>query len=189
MQTLEQNKKSVTEFRIKLKINAVAYKGGKCEKCGYNKNYTALDFHHINPSKKDFNIASGSIKSWEKVKQELDKCQLLCANCHREVHQPNNILTDELISNSLFKEKNNEPYNCKSCNEKLKFKNKNQLCFSCFHKTRKKINWPSKEELLKELETKSFSQLGRELNVSDNAIRKRLRNMADSLGIEPRSCG
>ena len=68
------------------KEKAVAYKGGKCEICGYNKCMAAFDFHHINPEEKDFTIAGGKYLKWELMKPELDKCRLLCANCHREVH-------------------------------------------------------------------------------------------------------
>ncbi len=78
---------SVQKRRDKLKIMAVDYKGGKCEKCGYNKCIQALDFHHVNPSEKDFGIGhNGYTRSWEKCKKELDKCIILCANCHREIH-------------------------------------------------------------------------------------------------------
>lgn len=69
----------------KLKIQAVEYKGGKCEKCGYNNYIGALQFHHINPKEKDFNI-SRTNKSFDNIKTELDKCMLLCANCHAEEH-------------------------------------------------------------------------------------------------------
>ena len=66
---------------------AVAYKGGKCNRCGYNRCIEALEFHHENPSQKDFNISSkGYTRSWERVQKELDKCVMLCANCHRELH-------------------------------------------------------------------------------------------------------
>jgi DNA-binding transcriptional ArsR family regulator len=70
-----------------LKQQAVDYKGGCCEKCGYSKYNGALEFHHLDPSKKDFNI--GALKNYtfsSKIKEELDKCILVCANCHREIH-------------------------------------------------------------------------------------------------------
>ena len=74
--------------REKVKFLAVAYKGGKCQCCGYKKFIGALEFHHINPSEKDFGIsAKGFTRSWEKTKEELDKCVLVCANCHREIHE------------------------------------------------------------------------------------------------------
>lgn len=68
-----------------IKEKAVDYKGGKCQNCGYNKCINALDFHHIDPREKDFTI-SGNAGKWEKIKNELDKCVLLCKNCHSEVH-------------------------------------------------------------------------------------------------------
>ena len=74
------------ERQRNLKKLMVEYKGGKCEKCGYNKCIWAFDFHHINSEDKDFNISNISTLSWEKVKKELDKCIMLCANCHRELH-------------------------------------------------------------------------------------------------------
>ena len=77
----------VSERRRKLKDMAIKYKGGKCEKCGYNKCNGALDFHHLNPLEKDFSISStGTTKSFERITKELDKCILVCANCHREIH-------------------------------------------------------------------------------------------------------
>lgn len=75
----------MTERVKKLKYKAIEYKGGKCCKCGYNKCNRSLDFHHINPSEKDFEIASGS-RNFEKIRAELDKCVLICKNCHGELH-------------------------------------------------------------------------------------------------------
>lgn len=68
------------------KQQAVIYKGGKCQICGYNKHFCALDFHHQDPSEKEANIADLTYSDWEFVKEELDKCILVCANCHRELH-------------------------------------------------------------------------------------------------------
>lgn len=71
----------------KIKQECVDYKGGCCQVCGYNKSISALDFHHLNPEEKDFTIArkKKSIND-EKMRAELDKCALLCSNCHREEH-------------------------------------------------------------------------------------------------------
>ena len=71
----------------KVRQMAVEYKGGKCIKCGYSKCQRALSFHHVNPKEKDFDLSSkGLTRSWERIKKEIDKCVLLCANCHMEVH-------------------------------------------------------------------------------------------------------
>jgi hypothetical protein len=69
-----------------LKAKAVQYKGGKCETCGYDKHQAALTFHHIDPSKKEFTISGKSTVGFNTIKKELDKCQLLCRNCHAIVH-------------------------------------------------------------------------------------------------------
>lgn len=79
---------SVIEWRKRTKIKLVEYKGGKCEFCGYNKSINALQFHHIDSNEKDFTI-SGKSLSFERLKNEVDKCLLLCANCHHEVHEKN----------------------------------------------------------------------------------------------------
>lgn len=66
---------------------ALDYKGNKCKYCNYDKCIEALEFHHIDPNEKDFSISDRDIKlDWEEIKKELDKCVLVCSNCHREIH-------------------------------------------------------------------------------------------------------
>lgn len=72
--------------QVKMKSKAIEYKGGKCEQCGYDKNKDVLEFHHKNPQEKEFSISAKFNRSWESIKEELDKCVMLCANCHREIH-------------------------------------------------------------------------------------------------------
>lgn len=70
----------------------VEYKGNKCNKCGYNKCLAALTFHHLDKNEKDFDIGSICVRIDslnnlnESLIKELDKCELLCTNCHRELH-------------------------------------------------------------------------------------------------------
>jgi hypothetical protein len=69
------------------KSKCIEYKGGSCQECGYNKCDSALEFHHLNPKEKDFTISHIKLTNFgDKVKKELDKCILVCANCHREIH-------------------------------------------------------------------------------------------------------
>lgn len=68
------------------KERAIEYKGGKCEKCGYDKCHAALEFHHLDPNEKDFAISKSRFTVFDNIKKELDKCILVCANCHREIH-------------------------------------------------------------------------------------------------------
>jgi hypothetical protein len=79
--------KAVQKRREKLRLMAVSYKGGCRQICSYDRCFEALEFHHLDPTQKDFGISKkGYTRSWEKVKNEIDKCLLLCANCHREFH-------------------------------------------------------------------------------------------------------
>lgn len=79
---------AVTRRRQKIKLMSIEYKGGKCNLCKYKKCVSALDFHHKDPRKKDFGIsAKGNCHSWKRIKEELDKCILVCKNCHQEIHE------------------------------------------------------------------------------------------------------
>lgn len=59
-----------------------------CQKCGYNKSAAALDFHHLDPNEKDTTIARMTSNRYQldTVYEEIKKCVVLCANCHREFH-------------------------------------------------------------------------------------------------------
>jgi len=60
---------------------------GKCQSCGYSRCEGALDFHHKDERQKSFGISTkGYTRSWKAVRDEVSKCYLLCANCHRETH-------------------------------------------------------------------------------------------------------
>ena len=88
---------TITSIRRAIKIQLVKYKGGKCEKCGYNKCMNALQFHHQNQKEKDFNISNYACSKYldlDKLYEEVDKCILLCANCHAEEHEKNGYFQD-----------------------------------------------------------------------------------------------
>jgi transposase len=75
------------ERQQNVKKQMIDYKGGKCELCQYSNYQGALEFHHLDPNEKDFNLSNlKSYKFDDVIKKELDKCVLVCANCHREIH-------------------------------------------------------------------------------------------------------
>lgn len=80
------NNKITYQKQLDRKAECVNYKGGKCIVCGYNKYIGSLDFHHLDPTKKEFNISSLRSYNFNSLKKELDKCVLLCKNCHSETH-------------------------------------------------------------------------------------------------------
>ena len=78
-----------TERHRDFKKKCVEHKGGKCICCGFDSFMSALEFHHLDPEQKDFNmmrVRSTNFNKNPQVKKELDKCVLLCSNCHRGVH-------------------------------------------------------------------------------------------------------
>jgi 5-methylcytosine-specific restriction endonuclease McrA len=78
----------VKRWRNNSKQKVVDMMGGCCQICGYKKTTDALELHHVDPSKKEMSFGKwrANPKSLETIKEELKKCILLCANCHREVH-------------------------------------------------------------------------------------------------------
>jgi hypothetical protein len=72
------------------KLRLIHLKGAKCQRCGYQRNYAALEFHHPDPHKKEFQLDTRALsnRKWVSVLHEAGKCMLLCANCHAEEHHP-----------------------------------------------------------------------------------------------------
>lgn len=137
--------------RYQGKKKCAEYKGGQCEKCGYKKYIQALEFHHINSLEKEFQIGNNYHRSWEEICVELDKCLLLCANCHREEHLRLNENYDKYINftSQIYKpvKKQHIP--------------KPRLT---------KI--PDKDTLIKLIWEKPSTQIAKEYEVSDTAICK-----------------
>jgi hypothetical protein len=76
----------VATYRRRVKEAMVAEAGGACAVCGYDEYVGALQFHHVDPSQKRFNIARGGLtRGLDEVREEARKCVLLCGNCHAEV--------------------------------------------------------------------------------------------------------
>ena len=74
--------------RKERKGKLIAMLGGKCIRCGYSKCTRSLCFHHILSEKKSFTLSShGLLHEWEAVLEEAKKCDLLCSNCHGELHE------------------------------------------------------------------------------------------------------
>lgn len=187
---------SVDKRRKQLRHEIVLYKGGKCEICGYNKCESALEFHHLNPDEKDFQL-SGNTRSLEKMKKEVDKCILVCANCHREIHDK---INQKKRDDSNKKYEINFKYqnlNCKqsqlNIEEIQKYIDKgltqkeialkNNLSISTIKRFLKKHNIVMKEKRVYDIQDmidlmkkyKNYTKVGKELGISDNAVKKRFK--------------
>lgn len=175
------NNQSVSNRRRSLKLNLIEFLGGSCVRCGWSEHPAGLVAHHVNPSKKLFGIGSGLTKSWGSVKEEAKKCILLCQNCHSVVHaiKENRYFDESLIPkyediiDLHSKRKVGYLSFCVCGGSKSKEAN---LCKNCFSKKREKISWPATDKLKIMVKESSYVSVAKKLGVSDNAVRKRLRN-------------
>ena len=169
------------KYRKKLfKHFSVLYMGGKCQKCGYNKCEEALVFHHLDPSKKDFGIGRNYNKKWETIKNELDKCAMLCSNCHSEEHARGHlpletykkyITPQEEIRNQAKKKKMNKQKELECMAKKY---NTTPEALKTVRFGGRKVERPSKEVFYKEYEEVNHnkSALARKYGVTEQSIRK-----------------
>jgi hypothetical protein len=169
-------KARVVGFRRRRKEQAVEYMGGKCANCGYSRCVQALEFHHINPFEKDFTI-SGKTVSTEVLKQELDKCVMLCSNCHKEVHAGlfEAVLTAR-SAGSFASERPKVEWNCVDCG--VAVTRRAARCPPCGQRGRERISWPETAVLHVMVAESGYSATGRTLGVSATAVSARLRATA-----------
>jgi hypothetical protein len=171
----------VKQWRRGFKKRIVDSMGGCCQICGYDKCEEALELHHIDPNEKDFSISKirANCKAWVKVTTELRKCILLCANCHREVHNNKAVLPEQYTKfNEEFADyKFKQHYNkCPLC-DKNKLKSHKYCSTQCSSHSRQKLDWSiiDLESLYKDLKTKIA--VAKHLSVSEVTIRKRLKRL------------
>ena len=166
----------VVSWHRRTKIKLIAYKGGKCEQCGYCKNCpSAFTFHHKNPNEKDFTIAR---KTWsfERLKREVDKCSLLCSNCHAETHEKEYDEIRKTEERNFADRPSNKIVKCGICGTEFKPRRRTQkFCSSnCNIKSNTKVEKrPTRDELEILIETvHCWEELGRRFGVGGNAVKK-----------------
>lgn len=176
----EQIRIAVSEARRKMKQKAIEYKGGKCSICGYDRCAAALDFHHPDPNEKEFGIATGDYKSFENIKEELDKTILVCSNCHREIHDINNKKNMEIRRAELKrlhippKQIRNRKLTCDQCGDSIsKFDSAIKTNNFCSRKCKTDFysqRWPADDVLITMFQTLSVKDICTELNKSKTSI-------------------
>ncbi len=166
---------------IERKLYLVELRGGACEICGYNKNLSALDFHHKNKAEKENILDSRHLANTkiEVILMEFEKCIVLCANCHREEHNPNSDMLkikDRAVEfkNSLVIIRKNIGYpNCVDCNKKISYNYKR--CRPCSALQRRKEGRPEKDVLRGEFSLNGTVWCSKKYNVVPQTIRKWLK--------------
>lgn len=165
---------------IERKIKLIEMAGGKCKQCGYDKCMRALSFHHRDRKTKKFSLRLNELwsKSWETIVDEFNKCELLCVRCHIEeedkfskINQNNYKEVIEKLSKKYWPKKEKKKRLCEQCGKEISKSAKR--CEKCYkHKRRKIKNRPNKEIILKQINELGYCGTGRLYGVSDNAIRK-----------------
>lgn len=159
----------VRENRRKIKTKLIKEAGGCCQKCGYDKCNDALEFHHKDPLQKSFSIGESMICSFKRLQEEIKKCILICANCHRELHAEEK--TRRTFNNPILKRSDKI---CSICHKQYTPKdNVQKFCsIECYGLSTRKVTRPNKQILELEIANNNFVQLGKKYGVSDNAVRK-----------------
>jgi hypothetical protein len=120
----EKDKLRIKKIQRENKAIALKHKGGKCISCGYASNIAALEFHHRDKNTKSFAIGDFRKPVDEYFFKELDKCDLLCCNCHRLAHESE-------MPAYLTKESNPNYEKIKLYNKLYKYYENNFICFLC----------------------------------------------------------
>jgi len=142
------------ERALSRKLELINAKGGKCEICGYDKNIAALELHHLDPSQKSFQLDARHIGNTtiQKLIEESNKCILVCANCHREIHNEHldksnipNIL-NEMTSKHIKLTHKNKTSICKYCGKEFPYSKGKIYCSNECREADKK--YPTFEEII-----------------------------------------
>ena len=173
----------IKEYRQKLRLKILKCFNEKCGICNYNKCTSALEFHHIDPTLKEFSIKSYDVNNYEKIVNELRKCVCVCSNCHKEIHNhgliiPKDIYTfNEEIAKSEFVCNKKQYDACPTCGKQKYIKRK--FCsLDCYVENGIKIDWNQYDlydlVCIKKLKLTEVAKL---IGTSDNNVRKRLKRL------------
>lgn len=165
---------SQARSRRRKKKKAIEYAGGKCSICGYDRCQAALEFHHPDPKGKEADPSqSVYLWSWKRAKIEIDKCLLVCSNCHREIHY--GLCKEEKLERKI---RPTCRVLCPVCNLEFQTKDENQVF--CTHKcaqvSSRRVERPDKKTLDSDIKEMSWLSVGHKYGVSDNAVRKWARS-------------
>lgn len=192
---------------LKRKLYFIRKLGGKCSMCGYDKNISCLVFHHLKDKLLMLDSRSMSSNDIGLVKLEVEKCILLCHNCHSELHHPDsetiklNEQYPEISEEQIcIKQSRKKERHCKICG--IQIEQGLTKCSLCNLKNKKKrtINKMNPEIIIEMYKTKTISEISRETGFGRRRISHMLKkfgfetclskrnNLVDQEGFEPTTC-
>jgi len=177
---MSKSSEAVKKWRHTTKKRIIDSMGGCCQICGYNKCESALALHHIDPDKKElsFGAIRSNPKNWSSIVEELKKCILLCHNCHSEIHSNMVELPKvyKVFDEGFTEYKQTKDVDlCPVCG-KDKFVSSKYCSLSCSSRSKFRVDWDN-IDLLKLLENDTIVNVAEKLNISDTAVRKRLKKI------------
>lgn len=161
-----------------LKLYYLKSKGGCCIKCGYDDNYAALHFHHLDPVTKEKEWPELRLCKPEEIEKELQKCIILCSRCHTEHHNPQAFkgrIPEKMLlyTPSYYKDRSHiEAKQACSCGDKKDDQAVN--CHKCAISKRRKFDI-NKEDLLSLIQEMPMITIGKMFGVSGNAVVRRCK--------------
>lgn len=188
---------AVKRWRHNTKQKLIYALGGKCCLCEYNKCNDALEFHHIDPSEKDFHWGkiNGNIRSWATIISEMKKCVCVCSNCHREVHAglvtiPSDaqLFDESLIPTELVYDRSSHD-DCPVCG-KLKLKARRTCSTGCANAVRhrvKKVDWTVHDVVKLVDKHKTYEAVGELLGVTGAAVARKYKQAIKQLSCSSNS--
>ena len=187
---MSRTSENVKQWRKNTKSRMVQAMGGCCVVCKYFRCTDALQFHHLNPAAKDFDLGEirASPVSWARIVAELKKCVMVCSRCHTEIHAG---MTEVPAGAARFDpawENYHQTFEpvmipCPICGTP-KRSDATYCSLRCAAKSRRKIEW-ERYDLIELRKSMSYSAIGQMIGVSDVAVAKRLRKLARGEGLEP----
>lgn len=167
---------------LKRKFELINKKGGCCMICGYSNNLAALEFHHRDPSQKEHPLDVRNISNSKMIDlmMEVEKCDLLCSNCHKEMHHKDLEFSKvklliESVDNSVLELKKYGKPKCVDCECEINYGS--ERCVNCNNYYKRKVGRPSLNHLINELKNHSQEWCAKKYGVSRTTIRRWLKEI------------
>jgi hypothetical protein len=172
---MSKNSRYVSKWRRSAKLRMVEAFGGICCLCKKVYPQELFEFHHLDPKEKSFSLGNGirsNCIAWEKIVDELRKCVMVCANCHRMVEYGYEKLPPDVMRfNESYREYKKPRYDICTCG-KPKLKRKKYCSTKCYNLHQRRSDWPTEEEMRYLITEYSLVKIAKIFSVNYNTVKK-----------------